>query len=99
MDTEAGPVPYDVLVLATGAEPARLPGADGIPGVHLLRTLDDAERLRPVLARQHDVVVVGAGWIGAEFATAAREAGCAVTVVEAAGRPSPRRCPPRSPPP
>ncbi|MFC7912866.1 NAD(P)/FAD-dependent oxidoreductase [Streptomyces sp. NPDC057386] len=87
VDTEAGPVPYDVLVLATGAEPARLPGADGIPGVHLLRTLDDAERLRPVLARQHDVVVVGAGWIGAEFATAAREAGCAVTVVEAAGRP------------
>ncbi|MGC9542949.1 NAD(P)/FAD-dependent oxidoreductase [Streptomyces sp. UG1] len=87
LDTEAGPVPYDVLVLATGAEPIRLPGAEGVPGVHLLRTLDDAERLRPVLARQHDIVVVGAGWIGAEFATAAREAGCAVTVVEAADRP------------
>ncbi|WP_405968694.1 FAD-dependent oxidoreductase [Streptomyces sp. NBC_00015] len=87
LDTEAGPVPYDVLVLATGAEPIRLPGAEGVPGVHLLRTLDDAERLQPVLARQHDIVVVGAGWIGAEFATAAREAGCAVTVVEAAGRP------------
>ncbi|WP_327314463.1 NAD(P)/FAD-dependent oxidoreductase [Streptomyces sp. NBC_01235] len=87
LDTETGPVPYDILVLATGAEPIRLPGAEGVPGVHLLRTLDDAERLRPVLARQHDVVVVGAGWIGAEFATAAREAGCAVTVVEAAERP------------
>ncbi|MFF8177308.1 NAD(P)/FAD-dependent oxidoreductase [Streptomyces chartreusis] len=87
LDTEAGPVPYDVLVLATGAEPIRLPGVQGVPGVHLLRTLDDAERLRPVLARQHDIVVVGAGWIGAEFATAAREAGCAVTVVEAADRP------------
>ncbi|MFF5478854.1 NAD(P)/FAD-dependent oxidoreductase [Streptomyces sp. NPDC012935] len=87
LDTEAGPVPYDVLVLATGAEPIRLPGAEGVPGVHLLRTLDDAERLRPVLARQHDIVVVGAGWIGAEFTTAAREAGCAVTVVEAADRP------------
>ncbi|MEU5277624.1 FAD-dependent oxidoreductase [Streptomyces asoensis] len=87
LDTEAGPVPYDVLVLATGAEPVRLPGAEGVPGVHLLRTLDDAERLRPVLARRHDVVVVGAGWIGAEFATAAREAGCEVTVVEAADRP------------
>ncbi|MEW1547220.1 NAD(P)/FAD-dependent oxidoreductase [Streptomyces tsukubensis] len=87
LDTEAGPVPYDVLVLATGAEPVALPGAEGVPGVHLLRTLDDAERLRPVLARQHDVVVVGAGWIGAEFATAARAAGCAVTVVEAAERP------------
>jgi NADPH-dependent 2,4-dienoyl-CoA reductase/sulfur reductase-like enzyme len=87
LDTSAGPVPYDVLVLATGAEPVRLPGAEGVPGVHLLRTLDDAERLRPVLAQQHDIVVVGAGWIGAEFATAAREAGCAVTVVEAADRP------------
>ncbi|MEW5351263.1 MULTISPECIES: NAD(P)/FAD-dependent oxidoreductase [unclassified Streptomyces] len=87
LDTSAGPVPYDVLVLATGAEPIRLPGSEGVPGVHLLRTLDDAERLRPVLAAQHDVVVVGAGWIGAEFATAAREAGCAVTVVEAADRP------------
>ncbi|PBC64528.1 oxidoreductase [Streptomyces sp. Tue6028] len=87
LDTEAGPVRYDVLVIATGAEPIRLPGAEGVPGVHLLRTLDDAERLRPVLARQHDIVVVGAGWIGAEFATAAREAGCRVTVVEAADRP------------
>lgn len=55
--------------------------------MHLLRTLDDADRLRPVLLQQHDIVVVGAGWIGAEFATAAREAGCAVTVVEAADRP------------
>ncbi|MFH9888427.1 NAD(P)/FAD-dependent oxidoreductase [Streptomyces luteogriseus] len=87
LDTEDGVVPYDVLVVATGAEPVRLPGAEGVPGVHLLRTLDDAERLRPVLARRHDIVVVGAGWIGAEFATAAREAGCAVTVVEAAERP------------
>ncbi|MGW2561236.1 NAD(P)/FAD-dependent oxidoreductase [Streptomyces sp. NPDC001514] len=87
LDTPAGPVPYDTLVIATGAEPITLPGVEGIPGVHLLRTLDDAERLRPVLERQHDIVVVGAGWIGAEFATAAREAGCAVTVVEAADRP------------
>ncbi|MFD8792675.1 NAD(P)/FAD-dependent oxidoreductase [Streptomyces vinaceus] len=86
LDTEAGPVPYDVLVLATGAEPLTLPGSEGVPGVHLLRTLDDAARLRPVLARTPATVVVGAGWIGAEFATAAREAGCAVTVVEAADR-------------
>ncbi|WLQ33338.1 FAD-dependent oxidoreductase [Streptomyces castrisilvae] len=87
LDTSQGPVPYDVLVLATGAEPVALPGSDGMPGVHLLRTLDDAARLRPVLEAGHTVVVVGAGWIGAEFATAARAAGCAVTVVEAAGRP------------
>ncbi|MFZ3497047.1 NAD(P)/FAD-dependent oxidoreductase [Streptomyces sp. 5.8] len=86
VDTEAGPVPYEFLVLATGALPLTLPGAAGVPGVHLLRTLDDAARLRPVLAASSAVVVVGAGWIGAEFATAAREAGCAVTVVEAADR-------------
>ncbi|MEF9882445.1 NAD(P)/FAD-dependent oxidoreductase [Streptomyces sp. P9-A4] len=87
IDTEAGPVGYDTLVVATGAHPVTLPGSEGVPGVHLLRTLDDAVRLGPVLERRHDVVVVGAGWIGAEFATAARAAGCAVTVVEAAGRP------------
>ncbi|WP_330238444.1 NAD(P)/FAD-dependent oxidoreductase [Streptomyces sp. NBC_00525] len=87
LDTSAGPVPYDVLVLATGAEPVALPGSGGVPGVHLLRTLDDAARLRPVLEEGHPVVVVGAGWIGAEFATAARAAGCEVTVVEAADRP------------
>ncbi|WP_242483424.1 FAD-dependent oxidoreductase [Streptomyces sp. HSG2] len=87
LETDGGPVPYDVLVLATGARAARLPGTDGVPDVHLLRTLDDAERLRPVLAARHDVVVVGAGWIGAEFATAAREAGCEVTVLEAADHP------------
>ncbi|MEU5654039.1 FAD-dependent oxidoreductase [Streptomyces sp. NPDC047737] len=87
LDTPEGPVGYDALVLATGAEPVVLPGSEGVPGVHLLRTLDDAARLRPVLERQHDVVIVGAGWIGAEFATAARAAGCAVTVVEAADRP------------
>ncbi|MFF5972551.1 NAD(P)/FAD-dependent oxidoreductase [Streptomyces sp. NPDC012769] len=93
VDTEAGPVPYDTLVVATGAHPLTLPGSEGVPGVHLLRTLDDAARLKPVLERRHDIVVVGAGWIGAEFATAAREAGCAVTVVEAADRPLPGALP------
>ncbi|WP_327702389.1 FAD-dependent oxidoreductase [Streptomyces decoyicus] len=87
IETAHGPVPYDYAVIATGAAPIVLPGSEGLPGIHLLRTLDDAERLRPVLAAQHEIVVVGAGWIGAEFATAAREAGCAVTVVEAADRP------------
>ncbi|MGW7056805.1 NAD(P)/FAD-dependent oxidoreductase [Streptomyces sp. NPDC054887] len=87
LETTQGPVGYDRLVLATGAEPVRLPGTEGVPGVHLLRTLDDAQALRPVLARRLDVVVVGAGWIGAEFTTAARGAGCRVTVVEAAELP------------
>ncbi|GHG71971.1 NAD(P)/FAD-dependent oxidoreductase [Streptomyces griseocarneus] len=94
LETDRGPVPYDVLVVATGAEPITLPGGAGAPGVHVLRTLDDVEGLRPVLAAQHDVVAVGAGWIGAEFATAALEAGCRVTVVEAADRPLAGAMPP-----
>ncbi|GAA2599804.1 FAD-dependent oxidoreductase [Streptomyces axinellae] len=93
LETDAGPVHYDRLVLATGAEPLTLPGSEGAPGVHLLRTLDDARRLRPVLAARGEIVVVGAGWIGAEFATAARERGCAVTVVEAADGPLPGALP------
>ncbi|WP_240965667.1 NAD(P)/FAD-dependent oxidoreductase [Streptomyces zingiberis] len=95
-DGPAGPPPghggpaalrYDHLVLATGADPIDLPGSAGAPGVHVLRTLDDAEGLRPVLAERREIVVVGAGWIGAEVTTAAREAGCPVTVVEAAAQP------------
>jgi 3-phenylpropionate/trans-cinnamate dioxygenase ferredoxin reductase component len=85
--TDSGVVGYDRLVIATGAYAVTLPGTAGLPDVYPLRTLDDAVALRPVLARRRQVVVVGAGWIGAEFATAARKAGCEVTVVEAAGRP------------
>jgi len=87
VSTDGGPVVYDRLVLATGAEPVMLPRSAGVPGVYALRTLDDAVALRPVLEEKRDVVVVGAGWIGAELSTAARAAGCAVTVVEAAERP------------
>ncbi|GAA1920255.1 FAD-dependent oxidoreductase [Streptomyces sodiiphilus] len=87
--TTKGPVGYDRLVVATGAAPLELPGTRDVPGVHLLRTLDDAVRLRPVLERRSSLVLVGAGWIGAEVATAARTAGCPVTVVEAADQPLP----------
>jgi NADPH-dependent 2,4-dienoyl-CoA reductase/sulfur reductase-like enzyme len=93
LETAAGQVAYDHLVIATGAGPVELPGSEGVPGVHLLRTLDDAARLRPVLAGQGEIVVVGAGWIGAEFTTAARESGCGVTVVEAADQPLPGALP------
>jgi 3-phenylpropionate/trans-cinnamate dioxygenase ferredoxin reductase component len=85
--TDAGVVPYDKLVLATGAYAVTLPGTAGLPDVYPLRTLDDAAALRPVLTGRRQAVVVGAGWIGAELATAARQAGCRVTVLEAAGRP------------
>lgn len=91
--TDTGVIPYDRLVVATGAYAVTLPGTSGLPDVHPLRTLDDASALRPVLDQRRQVVVVGAGWIGAEFATAARQAGCAVTVVEAADRPLARALP------
>ncbi|WP_172388045.1 FAD-dependent oxidoreductase [Streptomyces sp. MNP-20] len=78
---------YDKLLLATGAEPRRLdvPGT-GLAGVHHLRRLAHADRLRHVLAAlgrdNGHLVIAGAGWIGLEVAAAAREYGAEVTVVE-----------------
>ncbi len=76
-------VDYDALLLATGAEPKRLPisGAD-LPGVHLLRTVEDSDSLRAVLDAGGRLVVVGAGWIGCEVAASARQRGLEVTVIE-----------------
>ncbi|ARZ70264.1 FAD-dependent oxidoreductase [Streptomyces sp. HU2014] len=81
-------VHYDRLLLATGSEPRRLdiPGTD-LAGVHHLRRLAHAERLRGVLASlgrdNGHLVIAGAGWIGLEVAAAARGYGAEVTVVEA----------------
>ncbi len=76
---DAGELPYDGLILATGADPIRVPGE----GEQLtLRTIDDALALRARLTPGARVVVIGASWIGAEVATAARTRGCAVTCVE-----------------
>ncbi|HZF89702.1 NAD(P)/FAD-dependent oxidoreductase [Streptomyces sp.] len=80
-------VRYDKLLLATGAEPRRLdvPGTD-LAGVHHLRRLAHAERLKGVLTHlgrdNGHLVIAGAGWIGLEVAAAAREYGAEVTVVE-----------------
>jgi 3-phenylpropionate/trans-cinnamate dioxygenase ferredoxin reductase subunit len=75
--------PYDRLLLATGSQPRR-PLMTGVhfDGLHLLRTLDDARRLRLELTEGRRVVVVGAGWIGCEVAAAARRNGGEVTIVE-----------------
>ncbi|MFH5821887.1 NAD(P)/FAD-dependent oxidoreductase [Georgenia sp. AZ-5] len=82
--TSAGEEPFDGLVIATGAAPVRLPG-DGEQLV--LRTLEDALALRGRLAPGARVVIIGASWIGAEVATAALEAGCRVTCLEAGTAP------------
>lgn len=74
------------VVIATGATARRLPGS-GLLGVYVLRTLDDANALRQGLETARRVVVVGAGFIGAEVASAARERELEVTVVEATTEP------------
>jgi NADPH-dependent 2,4-dienoyl-CoA reductase/sulfur reductase-like enzyme len=83
VDTDAGVFTYDRLVIATGAQVINLPGAAGLPDVHVIRTVDDSLRLRGALVPGAHVVIVGAGWIGAEVATAAAALGCRATVVEA----------------
>lgn len=84
-------LPYDHLVLATGARnrPLPVPGAD-LDGVVSLRTLADATALKARLADVDRVVVIGAGFIGLEFASVAAKLGRRVTVVEAVDRPMAR---------
>jgi 3-phenylpropionate/trans-cinnamate dioxygenase ferredoxin reductase subunit len=76
---------YDGLLLTTGARPRRLdvPGAD-LDGVLTLRDLPDADALRSRLESTTHLLVVGAGWIGAEVAASARQLGSEVTLVERA---------------
>lgn len=80
-------LPYDLLLLATGGRPRRLPvpGME-LPQVHLLRTLEDAQRLGAALQRGGRLLVVGGGWIGLEVAATAQALGLSVTVVEARPR-------------
>jgi 3-phenylpropionate/trans-cinnamate dioxygenase ferredoxin reductase component len=79
---------YDRLLLTTGAEPRRLsiPGAE-LDGVLYLRSVQDSDALRERLERGGAVVVVGAGWIGAEVAASARQRGLEVTVLDPVGVP------------
>jgi NADPH-dependent 2,4-dienoyl-CoA reductase/sulfur reductase-like enzyme len=85
--TSAGDLSYDALVIATGSTATTLPALTGVPGVHVLRRYDDALAVRDSLTRSRRVVIVGAGFIGSEIASAARARGIEVTVVEASGRP------------
>ncbi|MET0698067.1 MAG: FAD-dependent oxidoreductase [Mycobacterium sp.] len=73
---------YDALVIATGTQARRLPGTDGIAGVHVLRELDDARALRTALLGGGHLVVIGAGVLGMEAAAVARRLDLHVTVVD-----------------
>jgi 3-phenylpropionate/trans-cinnamate dioxygenase ferredoxin reductase component len=76
--------PFDQVVLATGAFPVALPGTGR---QRFLRSYDDALALRGLFRPGLRLAIVGAGWIGAELATAAAAHGCEVTVVEAGSAP------------
>ncbi|MFD3839476.1 NAD(P)/FAD-dependent oxidoreductase [Streptomyces sp. NPDC058642] len=78
--SDGSTVPYDGLILATGVRPRRLPGE----GAHVLRTIDDALTLRDRLGPGRRLVVVGAGFLGAEAAAVAWRLGTEVTVLEPA---------------
>jgi 3-phenylpropionate/trans-cinnamate dioxygenase ferredoxin reductase component len=75
---------FTKLLLATGAEPRRLPGAEG---AHYLRDFRDSDALRGVLDQGGRMAVIGAGWIGSEVAASARQKGLEVTLIEQASTP------------
>lgn len=79
-DTTLG---FDGCLIATGASPRSLPGTPDLPGIHVLRTLDDAVAIRSALDGSPRVAVVGAGFIGAEVAATCRGRGLEVTMIEA----------------
>ncbi len=80
-------VAYDGLVIATGATPRLLPNQPDLPGIFQLRTLDDALALREALRPGVRVVVIGAGFIGAEVAATCVGLGHRVTMVESLSQP------------
>jgi len=84
---DGGRVAFDGLVIATGSSARRLPGQPSLAGLFTLRTIDDALALREVLHGRPKVVVIGAGFIGAEVAATCRQRGLEVTVLEALPQP------------
>lgn len=85
LDTDAT-VPYDRLVIATGAAARRLPIAVLEEHAHVLRTWSDAQRLRTAVRSARSAVVIGAGVLGLEIAATMRGLGIDVDVVDAAPR-------------
>jgi NADPH-dependent 2,4-dienoyl-CoA reductase/sulfur reductase-like enzyme len=80
-------VEYDALVVATGVRARRLPDTDALAGVHVLRTLADALALKERLRPGRHLVIVGAGFVGAEVAATAHALGVRVTLLESGPMP------------
>ena len=88
VQTDAGQVGYDQLLLAMGSEPRHVAAFDASGArVAYLRTREDSEALRSALLEKPRVVIIGGGWIGLEVAAAARTLGAPVTVVEPQAHP------------
>ncbi|TNC23429.1 NAD(P)/FAD-dependent oxidoreductase [Amycolatopsis alkalitolerans] len=79
-------VAADRVLIATGGAPRRLPGVTG-ERIHYLRTLDDSERLRPLLRPGARILVIGGGFLGSEVAAAARAKGAEAVLIEALNAP------------
>ena len=77
-------VPFDTLVLGLGGTPRRLPGIPEAENVVTLRSLGDSQAIKSALERSNRLLLVGAGFIGAEVAASARKLGKSVVIVEAA---------------
>ena len=88
-------IAYDHVIIATGGAARRLtlPGAD-LPGVHVLRSLAEADALSDALTGASRLAIIGAGYIGLEVAASARKRGLEVSVLEAADRPMARTASP-----
>ena len=103
LDTNAGAVSlddganvtYGGLIIASGATPRTLPGTPPLPGIEVLRTMEDCLRIRGALEAGARVAVVGGGFIGAEVAAAARMRGLPVTMIEMLSQPLERALGPK----
>ena len=79
---DGGVLPADIVVIATGARPRRLPESLGdVGGIHTLGTIEDADRLRAVLVPGAHIAVIGAGLVGAELASTAVALGATATII------------------
>ncbi|MQA78764.1 MAG: NAD(P)/FAD-dependent oxidoreductase [Streptosporangiales bacterium] len=88
---DASRLEYDALLIATGVRPREIPAMAGSPGVHVLRTLDDALAFRAAALTADPVLVVGAGFLGTEVAATLTVLGRQVTMVDAERAPMRRQ--------
>ncbi|AEF41376.1 NAD(P)/FAD-dependent oxidoreductase [Hoyosella subflava] len=81
--TDHGALDYTALIIATGSAARPTPWGDPLPGVYTLRTVDDARRIRADLDNgAQDIVIIGAGFIGSEAASAMHRRGLKPIIIE-----------------